>query len=73
MTSRAELEPREVKVIAPLDDSLTGAPPEYLTPDPEDRPTLDEARAWCHSLATSHYENFHVATFFLPRRVRPHF
>ena len=52
-------------------DSLDGAPAEYLTP--EDRPTLDEARAWCHQLATSHYENFHVATFFLPRRVRPHF
>jgi squalene synthase HpnC len=52
-------------------DALTGAPAEYLTP--EERPTLQEARAWCHTLATSHYENFHVATFFLPRRVRPHF
>ena len=51
--------------------SLDGAPEEYLTP--QDRPTLDEARAWCHQLATSHYENFHVATFFLPWRVRPHF
>jgi squalene synthase HpnC len=54
-----------------VNDSLEGAPPQYLTP--EDRPTLDEARAWCHELATSHYENFHVATFFLPKRVRPHF
>jgi squalene synthase HpnC len=44
---------------------------DYLTP--EDRPTLDQARAWCHQLATSHYENFHVATFFLPRLMRPHF
>jgi squalene synthase HpnC len=52
-------------------DSLYGAPAGYLTP--EDRPTLDEARAWCHQLATSHYENFHVATFFLPRLMRPHF
>jgi squalene synthase HpnC len=52
-------------------DSLDGAPTEYRTP--EDRPTLDEARAWCHQLATSHYENFHVATFFLPRIMRPHF
>jgi squalene synthase HpnC len=52
-------------------DSLAGAPAEYLTP--EDRPTLAEARAWCHQLATSHYENFHVATFFLPSRMRPHF
>jgi squalene synthase HpnC len=52
-------------------DSLDGAPAHYLTP--EDRPTLDEARAWCHQLASSHYENFHVATFFLPRIMRPHF
>ena len=50
---------------------LAGAPPEYAMP--EERPSLEEARTWCHQLATSHYENFHVATFFLPRRVRPHF
>jgi len=51
--------------------ALLGAPPEYLTP--LERPTLAEARAWCRDLASSHYENFHVATFFLPRKVRPHF
>lgn len=51
--------------------ALLGAPTEYLTP--LERPTLAEARAWCRELASSHYENFHVATFFLPRRVRPHF
>lgn len=51
--------------------SLLGAPPEYLTP--LERPRLAEAKAWCRQLATSHYENFHVATFFLPARVRPHF
>ena len=79
MTSPAELDAREVAALSSAPDSaaaialdsLAGAPPEYLTP--EDRPTLDEARAWCHHLATTHYENFHVATFFLPRRVRPHF
>jgi squalene synthase HpnC len=52
-------------------DPLAGAPAEYLTP--EDRPTLVEALAWCRELTGSHYENFHVATFFLPRRLRPHF
>ena len=52
-------------------DALADGPPEFRTPD--ERPTLDEAKAWCHQLATSHYENFHVATFFLPKRVRPHF
>jgi squalene synthase HpnC len=51
--------------------ALLGAPVEYLTP--LERPTLEEAQAWCRKLATSHYENFHVATWFLPRRVRPHF
>jgi squalene synthase HpnC len=51
--------------------ALLGAPPEYLTPI--ERPTLAEAQAWCSQLASSHYENFHVATFFLPRKVRPHF
>ena len=51
--------------------TLLGAPPDYLTP--LERPTLAEARAWCRALTGSHYENFHVATFFLPRRVRPHF
>ncbi|HEY5054932.1 MAG TPA: squalene synthase HpnC [Acidobacteriaceae bacterium] len=51
--------------------ALAGSPAQYITPD--ERPTLDEALAWCRQLATSHYENFHVATFFLPQRVRPHF
>jgi squalene synthase HpnC len=60
-----------VSEIAVTQHALLGAPPEYLTP--LERPTLVEAQAWCRELATSHYENFHVATFFLPRRVRPHF
>jgi len=71
MTGQAELPAREVETTRPLAGSLIGAPAGYLTP--EDRPSLDEARAWCHQLATTHYENFHVATFFLPKRVRPHF
>jgi squalene synthase HpnC len=50
---------------------LEGAPAEYAVPNV--RPTLAEARAWCRTLATTHYENFHVATWFLPKRVRPHF
>lgn len=50
---------------------LAGAPAEYLLP--ATRPSLVEAQAWCRHLATSHYENFHVATWFLPKRARPHF
>jgi squalene synthase HpnC len=46
-------------------------PPEYRIP--ERRPSLEEARDYCRQLAQSHYENFHVASWFLPRRLRPHF
>jgi squalene synthase HpnC len=46
-------------------------PAEYRIP--EQAPTLDEARAYCQRLATTHYENFHVASWFLPERLRPHF
>jgi squalene synthase HpnC len=52
-------------------DTLVGAPKEYLTPSA--KPTLAEAQAWCKTLATTHYENFHVATLFLPAALRPHF
>lgn len=40
---------------------------------PEVAPTLDEALAYCRQLAETHYENFHVATWFLPKPLRPHF
>jgi squalene synthase HpnC len=40
---------------------------------PEAAPTLKEARAYCKALAESHYENFHVASWFLPKALRPHF
>jgi squalene synthase HpnC len=40
---------------------------------PEVAPGLDEARAYCKRLAESHYENFHVASWFLPEALRPHF
>ncbi|MGA7857339.1 MAG: squalene synthase HpnC [Terracidiphilus sp.] len=46
-------------------------PPSYRMP--ETVPTLAEARAWCQRLADSHYENFHVASWFLPKTLRPHF
>lgn len=50
---------------------LQGAPNGYA--EPPVAPSLEEARAWCKHLAESHYENFHVATTFLPAKVRPHF
>ncbi|HLK31627.1 MAG TPA: squalene synthase HpnC [Terriglobales bacterium] len=46
-------------------------PPEYAIPAVA--PSLKESRQYCERLARSHYENFSVATWFLPRRLRPHF
>jgi len=46
-------------------------PPSYRIP--EVAPTLEEARTYCRKLAESHYENFHVASWFLPKALRPHF
>jgi squalene synthase HpnC len=46
-------------------------PPEYAIP--EQAPSLAEAQKYCHRLARSHYENFSVATWFLPARLRQHF
>jgi squalene synthase HpnC len=40
---------------------------------PATAPCLEEARAYCERLAKTHYENFSVATWFLPRRLRQHF
>jgi squalene synthase HpnC len=40
---------------------------------PEVAPSLGEARVYCRRLAESHYENFHVASLFLPEALRPHF
>lgn len=40
---------------------------------PATAPSLDEARAYCAHLARTHYENFSVATWFLPKRLRQHF
>jgi squalene synthase HpnC len=36
-------------------------------------PSLAAAQDYCRRLAKSHYENFTVASFLLPRELRPHF
>jgi len=46
-------------------------PPEYAIP--ERAPSEAEAQAYCSRLARSHYENFSVASWFLPERLRQHF
>jgi squalene synthase HpnC len=40
---------------------------------PAQAPTLAEAQAWCKRLTETHYENFHIASRFLPARLRAHF
>src|SRR5512146_1202807 len=46
-------------------------PPEYAIPSVA--PSLQEAHAYCERLARTHYENFSVASWFLPKRLRQHF
>src|SRR5581483_1675397 len=46
-------------------------PAEYAIPS--HTPSLPETYSYCERLARSHYENFSVATWFLPRRLRQHF
>ena len=40
---------------------------------PETAPSLEESRQYCANLANSHYENFSVATWFLPKALRQPF
>jgi squalene synthase HpnC len=70
MTSIASSESRPV----PASSSLAGwdhLPQDYAIPGIA--PSLEEARSYCQRLATTHYENFSVATWFLPKRLRQHF
>lgn len=46
-------------------------PTEYAIP--ARAPSLEDAYSYCERLARSHYENFSVATWFLPKRLRQHF
>ncbi len=46
-------------------------PPEYAIP--AQPPSLQAAQEYCRKLARTHYENFSVATWFLPGSLRQHF
>jgi squalene synthase HpnC len=56
---------------APPASAWSALPPEYAIPDRA--PSEAEAREFCRRLARSHYENFSVASWFLPERLRQHF
>src|SRR5271168_1197952 len=46
-------------------------PVEYAIP--QSAPSLDQAQEYCRRLARTHYENFSVATWFLPKHLRQDF
>jgi squalene synthase HpnC len=64
-------DPNSSDVEALLARGWASLPPEYAIPAVA--PTLEEARSYCKRLATSHYENFSVATWFLPKQLHQHF
>ena len=79
---RSAAESRDLLLSAPLarageqDDGTAASgwralPPEYAIPDRA--PSLADAQQYCARLATSHYENFSVVTWFLPRHLHQHF
>ncbi|HEY3756738.1 MAG TPA: squalene synthase HpnC [Opitutaceae bacterium] len=55
----------------PVERGWAALPPSYRIP--AQAPSLAEAKVFCDRLARSHYENFHVATWLLPKPLRPHF
>ncbi len=54
-----------------LSSVWSALPPEYAIPDTA--PSQADAREFCRRLARSHYENFSVASWFLPSKLRQHF
>jgi squalene synthase HpnC len=57
--------------ITPLSSAWSALPPEYAIP--EQTPTEADAQEYYRRLARSHYENFSVASWFLPAQLRQHF
>jgi squalene synthase HpnC len=67
MTSATSTEsPRDA--IAP---GWSRLPAEYAIP--QSAPSLNQAQEYCRRLARTHYENFSVATWFLPKHLRQDF
>jgi len=59
------------RVALPPSSGWALLPADYAIP--ATAPSPSEARSYCRNLARSHYENFSVATWFLPRHLRQHF
>ena len=58
-------------VTQPASAGWRALPPEYAIP--ARAPSLQEAQEYCARLAHSHYENFSVVTWFLPKHLHQHF
>ncbi len=75
------LEPKDVLKMSPIASESRPAPatsagwdrlpPEYAIP--KSAPSLEQSREYCRRLARTHYENFSVATWFLPKKLRQDF
>ena len=59
------------RVAPPPVNGWTRLPAEYAIPAV--RPSLEQAQEYCRRLARTHYENFSVATWFLPKKLRQDF
>jgi squalene synthase HpnC len=59
------------RTLAPAALGWSRLPASYAIP--ATAPSIEEARQYCAHLARTHYENFSVATWFLPRSLRQHF
>jgi len=60
-----------VAIAVPVSQDWKNLPPEYAIP--AQAPTAGEAQIYCRHLARTHYENFSVASWFLPARLRQDF
>ena len=60
-----------VPILPPTALGWSRLPAEYAIP--KSAPSLEESREYCRQLARTHYENFSVATWFLPKKLRQDF
>ena len=71
MTLRAENQAANNTSAADLARAWSRLPASYAIP--EQAPSLPEALSYCERLARSHYENFSVASWFLPKHLHQPF
>ena len=70
MNSTITTNPRRATALTPA-EAWSRLPVAYTIP--ASAPSLQKAREYCRELARSHYENFSVATWFLPKNLRQDF